>query len=502
MIRREAFNIGTLLIGCGRGAAMVSLVMGLGMMTQQLTQPPDFILPFLLPVIVSARIDGLVPAVVTALISLLSLSVAFIEPVGSPSIALRADFFELAIFLVVALVASIQTSDATRQAREASERAELLSQTADFGAHLAQLSTTDLPAAIATGLAQRLPARLALFCLEPTGPRLLHTVPADLPVQPWMIRALSVRSDRLSDSTLVHTLPAAPPLGLVIMPADQGVFGLKQRLLAETLLAQATLALDRAALDGERANAAAEAETERLRGNLLAAVSHDLRTPLASILGAATSLSSYFDRYSDNQRADLLATIQEEAERLNRHIGQVLDTSRIGAGVLEPHLQPVDLEDLIAVALRRSHRQLADRRVIVDIPDDFPPLRLDPTLIEPVFLNLFDNIAKYCPAGSPMTLSANVQDNQAVIRVIDCGPGIPAELRDQVFDPFFRVRSVDRRRAGSGLGLSICRGFVQACGGIITVEEGPGGIGTSFVLTFPMVHAQPQPNVQLEGEAP
>lgn len=501
MIRREAFHITTLVSGCSRGAAMVALVVGLGMLAQQLTQPPDFILPFLLPVIVSARIDGLVPAVVTALISLLSLSVLFIEPVGSPSIALRTDFFELAIFLVVALVASIQTSDATRQAREASERAELLSQTADFGTHLAQETAIGLPAAIAAGLAQRLPAQLALFRLEPTGPRLLHTVPADLPIQPWMIRAMSGHADRRDDAILVHTLLASPPLGLVIMPIGQEGFGLQQRLLAETLLAQATLVLDRAALDGERANAAAEAETERLRANLLAAVSHDLRTPLASILGAATSLSSYYGRYSDTQRADLLATIQEEAERLNRHIGQVLDTSRIGSGGLEPHLQMVDLEDLIAVALRRSHRQLMDRRVIVDIPDDFPPLRLDPTLIEPVFLNLFDNIAKYCPAGSPMTLSANLEEGQAVIRVIDCGPGIPADLREQVFDPFFRVRSVDRRRAGSGLGLSICRGFVQACGGIIRVEEGLGGIGTSFVITFPMVHAQTQHDVRPEGEA-
>jgi len=309
-----------------------------------------------------------------------------------------------------------------------------------------------------------------------------------LPIQPWMMRAVSEPKGQLDEATLVLSIPVSPPLGLVVMAIPPALFSLKQRLLAETLVAQATLALDRAALEGERANAAAAAETERLRANLLAAVSHDLRTPLASILGAASSLRSYYDRYSDSQRTELLATIQEEAERLNRHIGQVLDTSRIGAGALEPQFQLIDLEDLIAVALRRSHRQLADRRIVVNIPDNFPPLRLDPTLIEPVFLNLLDNISKYCPLESPVTISAAIRDRQAVIRVTDCGPGIPIEFREQIFDPFFRVRSVDRRRAGSGLGLSICRGFIRACGGMIDVEDGPGGIGTSFVIIFPMLH--------------
>jgi two-component system, OmpR family, sensor histidine kinase KdpD len=213
------------------------------------------------------------------------------------------------------------------------------------------------------------------------------------------------------------------------------------------------------------------AETERLRSALLTSISHDLRTPLASILGTVSSLRSFAEHYDPEQREDLLATLQEEAERLNRFVGNLLDMTRLESGAIELKLELFDIGEIVGAALRRAGGVLARHRVEVDIAPDLPMLRLDVVLFEQVLFNLFDNAAKYSPPTSRIEIRAQREDATVAIEVRDEGPGIPPSDLERVFDKFYRVQAQDRQRAGTGLGLAICRGFIEAHGGSIEAQN-------------------------------
>ena len=230
------------------------------------------------------------------------------------------------------------------------------------------------------------------------------------------------------------------------------------------------------------------AETDRLRSALLTSISHDLRTPLASILGCATALRSQQAVLDADARAEMLGTIEEEAERLNRFIGNLLDMTRLESGLaLAPGL--ADLSDVVGAVLRRARPILAGREVRVALPPGLPMLAIDMVLLEQVLFNLLDNAAKYSPPGSLVQLAAWQEGHQVRIAVLDEGDGIPPEDRERIFEKFYRVRGADRKRAGTGLGLAICRGFVEAMGGSIRAS-GRDGPGAAFTITLPV---PPQP---------
>ena len=248
----------------------------------------------------------------------------------------------------------------------------------------------------------------------------------------------------------------------------------------------------------ERVNLAADvdrtrllAETERLRSALLTSISHDLRTPLAAILGAASGLENYHALLDEAGRRDLLATIRDEAERLNRFVGNLLDMTRLESGALAPRLEAVDLGEMVGAALARAGRVLADHRVEMDLAADLPLLRIDPVLFEQVLFNLLDNAAKYAPEGSTVKLRAwheavpGTQAGVLRLQVIDEGPGLPEDALDRVFDKFHRIPGGDRQRAGTGLGLAICRGFVTAMGGSVVAANRRDRSGAVFTVTFP-----------------
>jgi two-component system sensor histidine kinase KdpD len=227
-------------------------------------------------------------------------------------------------------------------------------------------------------------------------------------------------------------------------------------------------------------------ETERLRSALLTSISHDLRTPLASILGSATSLRTYRDTLASDAQADLIATIQDESERLNRFISNLLDMSRLESGAVAARLDLVDLADVVGSALQRAGKILADRHVRLDLPADLPMLKLDPVLFEQVVFNLLDNASKYTPAGSEIWIRAQTDGAHVRLQVLDEGEGIPAADLERIFDMFYRVHAVDRRRAGTGLGLAICRGFVAAMGGQIHAANRTDRSGAMFTVTLPV----------------
>jgi two-component system sensor histidine kinase KdpD len=262
-----------------------------------------------------------------------------------------------------------------------------------------------------------------------------------------------------------------------------------ERRLLDALVDQVAVAIERVSLARGLAETRVLAETERLRAALLTSISHDLRTPLASIIGTVSSLRSYADKYDATDRDELLATLESEAERLNRFVGNLLDMTRLESGAIEMKLDLADVAEIVGAALERAGSVIAGHRIEVAIAPDLPMLRLDPILFEQVLFNLLDNAAKYAPPGSRIDLRARQDGDVVAIEVIDQGPGIPPGDLERVFDKFYRVQAQDRRRAGTGLGLAICRGFIEAQGGRIVAENRRDRSGAVLTIRFPVPEA-------------
>jgi len=261
-----------------------------------------------------------------------------------------------------------------------------------------------------------------------------------------------------------------------------------------SLCDQAAMALDRIRLAADLEQAKLISETEQLRSALLSSVSHDLRTPLASIIGSATSLLEYGEAFSPEDRRELLATVAAEAQRLDRHIQNLLDMTRLGQGKLSLHRDWVDLHDIIASAITRLTDVLGGLRVEVQIPDDLPLLWVHGSLIEQALINLLDNAARFSPAQGLIGIQAERAEDEVWIEVRDQGPGIPGSERETVFDMFYSVRRGDRdNRVGSGLGLAISRGMIGAHGGQVRALPGGLGWGTRMRLSLPLAGPEIKP---------
>jgi len=262
------------------------------------------------------------------------------------------------------------------------------------------------------------------------------------------------------------------------------------RRLLDALADQVAVAIERITLAEDIDRARVVTETERLRAALLTSISHDLRTPLASIIGAMTSLRSYGASYDEGAREELMATVQSEAERLNRFIGNLLDMTRLESGGIATKSELVDAGEIVGTALRRAAKILAEHRIEIDIAADLPMLPLDYLLFEQMLFNLLDNAAKYAPAHSLIRIAAQREGGMAVFRIEDEGPGITAG---------YRVHAQDRQRAGTGLGLAICRGFAEALGGTIAAENRADGQGAVFTIRLPIDEAAVQSGVLAHG---
>ena len=219
---------------------------------------------------------------------------------------------------------------------------------------------------------------------------------------------------------------------------------------------------------------------------MLGAIGHDLRTPLASIIGALSSLRSYRDRYDEQTRDELLGTALSEAERLDRFVSNLLDMTRLDAGAIAPKREAVDAGDLVSTALRRAMPLLKDKVVVPSVPPGLPPLSLDFVLAEQVLFNILDNAAKYAAPGGRIELAARRAVEAVEIVVRDEGPGIPAEALDRLFHKFYRADAGDRQRAGTGLGLAIAKGFVEVQGGKISARNRADRSGAEFVVSYPV----------------
>jgi two-component system sensor histidine kinase KdpD len=310
---------------------------------------------------------------------------------------------------------------------------------------------------------------------------------------------------------VVVPLRSARPLGVAIVaPATDGVALPPPD--APVLLAlgeRAATALERAILVEQHETARIEVEGERLRTALLSSLSHDLRTPLASIEGAASSLLQGAPLSAEGRR-ELTETILEESRRMGRLVANLLDMIRVEAGTLAVRKEWQPLEECLGVALLRLEDRLVDHPVEVDLPPDLPLVPIDEVLIEQVLINLLENVPRHCPPGTPVTITAVQRAGEVVVTVADRGPGVPAGAEEAVFRKFFRgepagaAPGIDRI-PGAGLGLTICRGIVTAHGGRMWVDPVEGG-GAAFRFALPLEGprlpaAPPDPEVPLASAA-
>jgi len=269
---------------------------------------------------------------------------------------------------------------------------------------------------------------------------------------------------------------AQPSLRVALSPTQQQVL--------ETIASQVVALLERARLVEETSRTRALAESDRLKSTLLSSVSHDLRTPLAVIKGAVTNLLDDSVAWDSATRRDLLSAINDETDRLNRLVGNLLDMSRIESGALQSTRSWQDLSELIAAVVDRMRPRLGARPIVVEIPDDLPAVRVNYTQIEQVLTNLLENVVRHTPATSPVTLTARADSGDVQVEVHDAGHGIPEGMVGRIFDKFVRGIGPEQSASGSGLGLAICKGIVEAHGGRIWAENVRSG-GARFIFTLP-----------------
>jgi len=274
--------------------------------------------------------------------------------------------------------------------------------------------------------------------------------------------------------------------GVIGMQRPEQKFHSEQLAMIDALVVQITLAIERTRLTASLEQAKVAEETERLRSALLSSVSHDLRTPLASMIGAASSLQSLDDALSADDRKELLDAVVSEGERLNRFIQNLLDMTRLGNGTLNLNRDWIGIDDLVNSAIRRTHDLLRHCQLIRQLQPGLPLLFVNAALIEQVLVNVLENAAKFSPAGGRVTLTAKVIDQELLITVTDQGPGIPEEQREKVFNMFFTGGEGDRSKYGSGLGLAICNGMIGAHGGSIEALPGLDEVGTTIVIRLPL----------------
>jgi two-component system sensor histidine kinase KdpD len=262
-----------------------------------------------------------------------------------------------------------------------------------------------------------------------------------------------------------------------------------QRRLLDALIDQAALAIERVHLVDDLDRAKRREEADRLRAALLTSISHDLKTPLAAIVGAAGALRDLSPQLDDKAKIDLVATVLDESERLNRFIANLLDMTKLEAGSIKPNLARHDVGEIVGSVLERARKILARHAVEIEIAGGLPMLELDPVLFEQVLFNLLDNAAKYAPPETTIRIESWQEGETVKLQVIDEGGGIPPEEVELVFEKFHRASKGDQVRAGTGLGLAISRGFIEAMGGTIDAANRADRSGAVFTIKLPVPKA-------------
>ena len=485
--------------------ALVALTTGLAAGARTLYAVPDIEILYLLAVLVSAVWLGRVPSLVTAALGVAAYDFFFVPPYFTLAVTDARYILTFGMMFGVGLLVSELTSRLRRQERDALSRE---ARTAALYALSRELGGQDEAAGLANAIARHatdsFSAAASVLARGPDGDfQILGGVgllnAKDLSVARWCFEheQLAGRgTDTLPGAGVVCSplRVGARAVGVLALALhSQAPLGSEQREFLDVFCRQAASALERVRLAEEARVAALRAKTEEMRSSLLSAVSHDLRTPLAAITGAATSLRDD-GLLAAGTRNELLESICEEAERMERLVANLLEMTRLEAGIALRR-EWVPLEEVVGSALTRLEQKLEGRPVSIELAPDLPLVSMDPVLFEQIFVNLLENAAKYTPPGSPLEIRARRDESGLLIEVLDRGPGLAEGAEERVFEKFYRGAHVGV--AGVGLGLPICRGIARAHGGDLKALQRAGG-GALFQVTLPSTGAPP---VLLEGQA-
>lgn len=486
---RPAIAERVLVPGLGLDLAIATLAtvsgIAVGLALHQVMELPNLSMLFLCGVLACSLIRGTRAAVLAAIMSFLGYNYFLIDPVYTLTVAKPHELFALLVFLVVATLTGSLTGRIRAQAQAALAQTRMIEAQAAFSGKLAAASTEDdiLWATVSQvhalfgARAMLLVPEEAELILRVSWPPEELSDPAELSAARWAMEKgepAGWRTDTLpnirlrfvpltSAQRVVGILGFEPPNPEALLPNEE-----ETRLSAT--VQQAAIALDRALLVREAVKAAALAENDALRDTLLSSLSHDLRTPLAAITGSVTTLESQAADLSPAQTRELLQTIRQEAARLARFVGNLMEMSRIESGAIKAKRDWVDVGDAVRAAVERCEIARPGRTTKVSLAPDLAFVRGDQDLLVQVIFNLLDNAHKYGEEGEVSVYARN-DGEQVMISVTDEGPGIKAADLDKIFEKFWRGGGTDRRKPGTGLGLSICRGFVVALGGTITAES-------------------------------
>ncbi len=489
----------------GRAAAIVALCTTLAWLMFPRFELSNLIMIYLLGVTAVAAFSGPGPSVLASILSVAAFDFFFVAPHFTFRVADAQYLVTFAVMLVVALVISGFTVNIRAQAESARERERRTAGLYALSRGLASARGMEHVLQVATRhIAEVFGGEVAVLLPDPGGHLSLRAAlsgefeitSSELGVAQWVYEHGQMAGLGTS------TLPGAKAIYLPLMGSQGalGVLGLRpaeseslavpeQLHQLETFTNQTALALERTRLAEAAQEAQIRAEAERLRSSLLSSVSHDLRTPLASITGAASSLLEGETMFDAATRKELLETLSEEAERLNRLVSNLLEMTRLESGTLQARKEWHSLEEVVGVALGRLAKLLRDRPVSVQLPADLPLVPIDDVLIEQVLINLLDNAIKHTPDDRPLAIAAWAEPEAITVEVADRGPGLTPGDEERVFDKFYRGPGRDSR--GAGLGLAICRGIVAAHGGRIWAENRPGG-GVVFRFTIPLDETPPE----------
>jgi two-component system, OmpR family, sensor histidine kinase KdpD len=487
-------------------ALAVALALGAAELVDYWIGVENVDLVFLTAIVGIAVRFGLLPSLFASVVSALCYNFFFLPPIYTFTIADPHNIAAFALFTLVAIIVSHVAARGRLQAMAAQARTRTVESLYSFSRKLAGAGTLD-DVLWATGFqtAMMLKVQVVLLLPENGTLRVESAYPpedmlddADLAAAKW-----SFENNRAAGRGS-ETLPGAKRLFLP-MRTGRGAIGVigidsdktgpwltpDQRRLLDALADQAALAIERVQLVEDMDRVQRTAETERLRTALLTSISHDLKTPLASVLGSAGTLRELGDKLTDSEKAELLSTVIEESERLNRFIANLLDMTRLESGAVTPKLAPHDVSEIIGSTLQRTTKILRNHSVRLDLATDVPMVSVDAVLFEQVLFNLLDNAAKYAASGTTVFIRTWKDRDSVVLQILDEGEGIPQNDLEHIFDKFYRVPKADQIRPGTGLGLAISRGFVEAMNGTIVAANRSDRRGAAFTIRVPIA-SEPQ----------
>jgi two-component system sensor histidine kinase KdpD len=480
-----------------QAAVVVALATAVAFGLVPFSELSNLVMVYLLGIVIVAMRTGRGPSLLAAALSVAAFDFFFVPPRFTFAVTDARYLFTFLVMLIVGLVISGLTVRTRAQAEAAHHREQQTAALYAMSRELASTRGVDNLLQVAIRHVTDVFRGQVVVLMPGSGGTLaawsggqFEVDANELGVARWVFehrQPAGLGTTTLPGASALHVplIGSTGPVGVLgLRPTDRHAMDEPERLhQLETFAAQTALALERARLASEAQDAELRIETERLRNSLLSSVSHDLRTPLATITGAVSTILDDSARFDERTQRELLESVHEEAERLNRLVENLLEMTRLESGALQLRKQLHPPEEIIGAALSRLGKRLGARRITTRVPPDLPLVAMDDVLIEQVLVNLLDNAIKYTPVGSPLEINATATDQNLTVEVADRGPGLPPGREDKVFEKFYQTNPGEGR--GAGLGLAICQGIVRAHGGRIWAQNLPGG-GVAFLFTLPL----------------